>query len=584
MMDSVQQWVDRFATSPFFARRGLCDLLSLDRTRFCREAVQLLLADSDSPGHHFLLTLMLQEDVLIPLLADPGALTPEQAVALARRAQRIEPMLDVLLARRMGGNGSSPPPELQERLLHVISAISGGLRVLPILTQLARHPNLRIRSKAALMLGRAHRSARWLAAQLAEPDRRIRANSVEALWGMHSPELRPLLWQAAKDKESRVAANALVGLYLADETACLAQFRAMAAHKLPGFRASAAWAMGKVLDPRFLPDLDALLADPYPRVRANAQQSRRAIMEYTAALEVAGPVTVHIQRATIRPSQCRELRVFVSGREGTFLAGLPAVGFFLTEGGREPVAYEVEQVPSPEHLALVFLLPVWTDLADRVGAIGRPLVAECIPAKRSADAWSIVRFRPQGEAAGAPENLSALSTNPNLALAETAHPRASRDSSAGLGAVLQSVLPRLSAVRAVRHVLLLLDPAARLVLDAGQFTSLMAAYRQNGIALHVLSLEGVSDGIQALLAQFSEHTGGLMETNLPAESAPAAAARLYRSLLGHYRLRYRFEQPEPLGPVRLQITAREGAGLVRAHLLSGPAAGVPELPLTPLHA
>lgn len=50
-------------------------------------------------------------------------------------------------------------------------------------------------------------------ARLGESDPRVRANAIESLWGVDSPEARTLLSFATNDANNRVVGNALLGLY-----------------------------------------------------------------------------------------------------------------------------------------------------------------------------------------------------------------------------------------------------------------------------------------------------------------------------------------------------------------------------------
>ena len=58
--------------------------------------------------------------------------------------------------------------------------------------------------KVARMAGRLLRNLRWLEMRLSDPDPRVRANAVESLWGVNSPEARSLFLTAARDPHHRV--------------------------------------------------------------------------------------------------------------------------------------------------------------------------------------------------------------------------------------------------------------------------------------------------------------------------------------------------------------------------------------------
>jgi len=54
--------------------------------------------------------------------------------------------------------------------------------ILPLIVRLTDHPDAKVRSKAALLVGRGKPELGWVRSQLAQQDARVRANAVEALW------------------------------------------------------------------------------------------------------------------------------------------------------------------------------------------------------------------------------------------------------------------------------------------------------------------------------------------------------------------------------------------------------------------
>src|ERR1035437_10930718 len=104
-------------------------------------------------------------------------------------------------------------------------------------------------------------------ARLGESDPRVRANAIESLWGVDSPEARTLLNFAANDANTRVVGNALLGLYYLGESSVLADVVKLAAHDSALSRSSAAWVMGVAGDPRFAETLRRMISDPDAVVR-----------------------------------------------------------------------------------------------------------------------------------------------------------------------------------------------------------------------------------------------------------------------------------------------------------------------------
>ena len=107
-------------------------------------------------------------------------------------------------------------------------------------------------------------------ARLGESDPRVRANAIESLWGVDTPEARALLSFAASDANNRAVGNALLGLYYLGEASMLADVVKLAGHESALFRTSAAWVMGETGDPRFTEALRRMISEPDPIVRKRA--------------------------------------------------------------------------------------------------------------------------------------------------------------------------------------------------------------------------------------------------------------------------------------------------------------------------
>src|SRR5208283_3130365 len=165
-------------------------------------------------------------------------------------------------------SGESVPEEVLQRVLLLLSSIPENARVLPMVVKLLRHPNQNVRSKAALVIGRVSKTPQVMKGFLAEPDPRVRANAIEALWGMDSDQACAVMREAADDPNNRVAGNALVGLYRAGETLAIPRILQLACHPKAEFRTTAAWIMEQSGSPRFLPALAHMVRESDPRARA----------------------------------------------------------------------------------------------------------------------------------------------------------------------------------------------------------------------------------------------------------------------------------------------------------------------------
>jgi HEAT repeat protein len=251
-------------------RRLIRELLTADRQGFCSAAIQFLKSPEASPAVEYLISLLASENLLVAALCDP-ALNPRQALSLARAAQGTDPNVDVAIARELAANvESAGGRDRDQRLMEILSRISDGTRILPFLMRLLRHPDPYLRSKAVLLVGRGNRNVQWIRKRLAESDGRIRANAVEALWGVDTPDVRELLRSLARDDNNRVAGNALLSLYRLGDRSVVEDLVKMAGHASAAFRTTAAWVIGETGDPRFLEILAHMMNDPNVATRKRA--------------------------------------------------------------------------------------------------------------------------------------------------------------------------------------------------------------------------------------------------------------------------------------------------------------------------
>ena len=250
---------------------------------FVNVGIRLLLeAKEDAPGPRFLATQLLKHPALFSEITDPWLYTAPQSVALGRWLMTVEKTLDIRLARclplRTGDHDDCAlTGPRAERALEILNEISVGRRVVPVLNHLTLDPDKRISSKAALLVGKRVQSLLWAKRLMAEAtDPRLRANTLEALWGMDSPPARQFFRVCLNDDINRVVGNALMGMHLAGESDVAACACRVAKHLKPEFRSTAAWVMGKIGDPAYAAELTLMVKDTDPMVRSAAL---RALLE-----------------------------------------------------------------------------------------------------------------------------------------------------------------------------------------------------------------------------------------------------------------------------------------------------------------
>jgi hypothetical protein len=278
--DLLQGVVEGYSHSPVNAGRAMGEMLARDRQQFYQDSLEILKTAGPTPGPQYLVSLLIENDLLPEALSDPAQFTLEEAIELVKRVSGIEPLVDVKLARWTLDRLQSPDrksaiPAVQ-RILGILEQTSIASRLLPTLVQILRVPEPTIRSKVALLIGRHTRDVKWA---LGEPDARVRANAIEAVWGEDVRHARRALWELARDSSNRVAGNALLALYRIGEDAAVDALLEMSARASARFRATAAWVMGQTRDARFLEALGRMESDSNESVRRNAALATEQIKQ-----------------------------------------------------------------------------------------------------------------------------------------------------------------------------------------------------------------------------------------------------------------------------------------------------------------
>jgi hypothetical protein len=445
-LESLVEGFDRNAATGKTRIKGL---LEQDPQAFVQAVVRVIKSSPSSlRGVEYMVSLLAANNLLLPTLCDE-ALTLAEAASMARTALQLDPMVDVALAKKLADSTAlGEPLPNAGRLMDILGEISTGNRITSSLMRLWRSSDPQMRSKAVLLIGRSNRSIQWAQSRMAETDSRIRANAVEALWGVDSAEAKAVLRAAAADTNNRVAGNALFALYAMGDTSAISDMLKMATSESPQFRSSAAWAMGETGDPRFSGALGHLMSESTAFVR------KRAFTELSRL------------KAAAKARQGREWRVagrLLPGAGGMRHFGFeasPADGgapprllptqFILSEDSRPVMQYQVEAYAPPETLALTFLFPHSADSATPPwiqGAMG------CLNWKRPADLWETTFYLPANVAGQATPNPPQFTADGQAAALALQEAREQNVCQAFWDAVRNSVQAAVAPEGAARHLI-----------------------------------------------------------------------------------------------------------------------------------
>lgn len=205
-------------------------------------------------------------------ILDPARCSTEEAIRAARLRASEDPSYELQVTQFLNNQWMSRRINMPviERGMEVLAAIGSPGRVFGVLRTALAQSDPELRSKAALALGRNVDSIQVLEKLIIDEDARVRANTVEAVWGRKTPEAEALLRRALDDCHHRVVTNAAYGLYLIDPTRYAAQLEMLIHHADAAHRMAAAWLLRKIGDGQHLSLLKPLVRDPDPDVRKAA--------------------------------------------------------------------------------------------------------------------------------------------------------------------------------------------------------------------------------------------------------------------------------------------------------------------------
>ena len=453
-----------------------------DPDLFYRGALEVLRTQEPSRGLRFLAGLLIANDLLEPLLCEPS-LGIEPAASVLRVAIQLDPMVELDLARHIAEGvtvgahplvGANAP-----RLLDILARVSDGTRILRPLSRLLHSDDSVSRSKAALIIGRSNQSATWVQSHMNDADPRLRANAVEGLWGVDTVEARDLLLAALRDPNNRVVGNALYGLYMIGEPACLAETIRLATHPTPVFRATAAWVMGETGDARFRDTVAQLLRDPHAFVRSRALRSVARIKAATARPASGEPwrlsaLVLESMTASGAPQLMRHLQLAV-GPASSAPPGLRAIHFMLCEDGQPVLNYKVTVRPNPPVMSVVFVFPRGGEAQEPPWVAG---ALRCLAGKRPSDLWAYLPWKAPNDNTPPPEQANEeLVFTPNQdALAESFRRMSQRCDCADMWQTLwRAQRAESTLARGKRHLIVFAAEQVRGVAGPGLVASVGAA-------------------------------------------------------------------------------------------------------------
>ncbi|MEO8660110.1 MAG: HEAT repeat domain-containing protein [Bryobacteraceae bacterium] len=390
-IEQLTHILDCFSAGPMRARENIDRLVEADKSAFLDAATPLILLAKTDQGYRYLLAQMLAKGFFVEIVCNTARMDSVAGVTFLRAAVKMDPQFDVKLTRWLLDEGNrqwlTSMGSQSETLLDVLAEASPGNRLLPLVIQFLRSKGEHVSSKAALLV--AQRSQQVELA-LADPDPRVRANAVEALWGLDTQKARRTLYNAIDDSNNRVVGNALLGLLKLKERSATIRLSAMARHQDPLFRASAAWVMGQTRDRRYVQFLEDIQGKDVETVGAVAVKALDVIRGPKGQAPPPTEITMRILR--LCGDTGGKWRIALHTVLPDAAAKSQLTGRVVLDG-EEVTAVQVRRIRAGS-LAVGVLLPaVWI---DEVHPAARALVNN----RRAMDRMAIARYSTTSMAEG----------------------------------------------------------------------------------------------------------------------------------------------------------------------------------------
>lgn len=325
-----------------------------DWAGFEREVLHVLQNPAGVSGSVFLLSFLQKKGLLWRWIEDVERLPLDVSAKIADFALLFDRDFDLRLADRLADGMAQRITDgaVRLRLVELIERVSRGKRAIERIKFLADDPDKRVRSKIVRLLGRISEEAIDARRKLNDPDPRVRAAAVEALWGHTAEHGRPVFVSALNDPNHRVRGNAIAGLYRLDDTACLPALRALLEDPDDLVRRAGLWTMEHTRDARYLPMVAKMMAAASgTETRSRCLRAMNAVRARKTEAAEAGRFEVHVGW----PSRAADGWVTVPircERDGQPLAAIPALDFVVVEDGRAVDGYLVEALLPGALLAL----------------------------------------------------------------------------------------------------------------------------------------------------------------------------------------------------------------------------------------
>lgn len=331
------------------------DMYRSDRPALLSEILRLLHDSGDHPGTIAVAAFLAKKGEILRLLTRVEVPFTTR-LRLGKLAAQVDHNLHHSLASLIL---QTEEARLRQDLLEILSQTRVTPKVVSQLKPLLRDRDPHVQSKMAFLMAGVEPDGAWVAEGLTDPDPRMRANIIEALWRQKSEFAREVFRRSATDAHHRVAANAIFGLYLLGDAESLPMIRQLLGSSGLGRRAGL-WLVEMTRDPRFLSQLGKLIGKVEPEARARCLRVIQAAKQRRQTAIDRGVVRVHWNER--RPGLARFAAV--TEPDGKHLTKLDPFDLVLQSEGQSVDTFEVRPRQPASERTVVLLTgecPNWRD-------------------------------------------------------------------------------------------------------------------------------------------------------------------------------------------------------------------------------
>ncbi|MBZ2183996.1 MAG: HEAT repeat domain-containing protein [Bryobacter sp.] len=536
-----------FLADPKEGHERLKQFCEENRVEFLRQAIAFV-GEATPSSYSQVVQQFCQKEAgsLQQILFTADLLSLDEVAQLLRIQNRNNPAHQVSLMqsvkREIDSAGSRLARRELMRLIEIFAKSIEQEKLGGMLASLCEHSDERLRSKVAVLSGVVTKQLPRQINLLKDIDPRVRANAVQALWGLTDPESLQLMVEASRDDHHRVAANALLGRYMAgDIGAVQGLFRLVREVEMPR-QLAGAWAIGETGDPRFLHTVGDSLGLRTGRLKLalrNAGRKIRKRMEdarsgYALSFEHLHSEFEETGRVRIHFCVQREPGVRLSGMD------LKGTGVIVHDGSMRVDQIGLKWVGKSEARRMAVIMPLRTGVENVFAQELVNVVGAALRSKRAEEAWAILKYGKgnAGGSRGRAEAFVEFFQDTNLLRNNALR------SAATLGS-LEEAVPKLvesivEGPKAEQHLLLMLDP--ELTPQWQPPANWQSLFERNGIVLSVLDFTPLEGEGMTCMKKLVHARGGTYHRVKRPELLAREMEALVRCMQAHYYLTYQLDR------------------------------------------